>query len=519
MKVFWLKLFAILMAVALSFSVFLSWFFAGLESRNFNRQSQSYLSKQFSLLYRDIQLSLKKNSLSSFASLQKIISFYSSKPTKNSKLFSKSAPEISQISIINESGIVLAHSEPSYKKNALSRSSPFLSLIREYPKGWNQIDKTSSPSVITIAKPVVISSTRYFVTLHHPAKKTTDLFVSYFKWTLLFGSVFFMVLCLMIFLYLKSLADAKDFLLRVFGARSFLPKTKKGTALSFPKESERKKALSHLARTENTYLKSIRPSLVSFLQANQKPPEKMNFSELSFSDIVDKAIFQSRLMYPDLKIEREITADIKLPVFADKLFQVLWELIKNGFQALQERQEREIHLNNGKNAELNGSKALPSDKKIHLNNGKNAEQADIYSAKEETATKTENPAKKVSQQKSLKIRTFKKQNKWFCCEVEDEGPGMTRTMMEKASQLYFTTKKNSTGLGLPFIQSVLSRIGGIMKLQSSEKRGLKVSLFIPLDYITHIQFLKETGAENQRTGAENQKTGTERRNSDHKVRV
>ena len=137
-----------------------------------------------------------------------------------------------------------------------------------------------------------------------------------------------------------------------------------------------------------------------------------------------------------MHIYKELNSDISLPVFADKLFQSLWELIKNVAQVVPEGQTDE-----------------------------------------------------------MKIHTFKKDNIWFCCEVEDKGPGMDRATMEKATQLYFTTKKDSTGLGLPFVQSVLSRMGGIVKLQSSENRGLKVCLFIPIDYISHIQNLKTSSQE------------------------
>ena len=149
-------------------------------------------------------------------------------------------------------------------------------------------------------------------------------------------------------------------------------------------------------------------------------------------------MYQSNKLYPHLRIDEELTADISLPVFADKLFQSLWELIKNVAQALPEGQAGE-----------------------------------------------------------LKVRTLKKNNTWFCCIMEDKGPGMDRATMEKANQLYFTTKTNSTGLGLPFVQSVLSRMGGIMKLQSSENNGLQVCIFIPLDYIIHIQNLKTSAQEGE----------------------
>ena len=143
---------------------------------------------------------------------------------------------------------------------------------------------------------------------------------------------------------------------------------------------------------------------------------------LTFSDIVTQALYQSQKSYPSLKITTDLQADIELPFYAPAMFQALWELIKNAQQVSPPHE-------------------------------------------------------------AVNIRTYHKGHNWFCCEVEDKGPGMNRALMEKASRLYWTNKKDSTGLGLPLVQSALSRIGGILKLNSSAKGGLKVLLFIPKDYL------------------------------------
>ena len=180
-------------------------------------------------------------------------------------------------------------------------------------------------------------------------------------------------------------------------------------------------------------------------------------------------------MYPGLRIHTNLNANISLPVFSDKLFQSLWELIKNAVQALS--LGKAVSYSEPAEAGVGGPHQGPYT---------------VISNKKRDNTPPENPLNsEFTQANSLKIRTFKKNGKWFCCEVEDQGPGMDAETMKKARTLYFTTKKNFTGMGLTFVESVLSRMGGIMKLQPSESGGVNVCLFIPLDYIAYAQSLKE----------------------------
>jgi len=440
-KGFWLKLSGILLVGVLFLSFFLSWFFSVSQSDRLNRQHQLYLSEHFSFLYNHIQSYLKKTEKPSFSHLQKIISLYSERKRDRSFLKRK-APDSSQKSVfvINDSGLVMAHSEPKYKAKTLPLLSPTLFFVHQYPKGWSLIvEQSGDHPLITIARPVSFSSEKYFVVAHRTAQRPISLFWIYFKWVLLFGVLFFVFLFSVIFLYLRSFTQAAHFLFRLFGSQSGFSELKKVSSHanirfhSFAGISKIK-ALSSLAHTDNFYLKNIRSNLAALLQTSHRK-EKGGGASLpisSFSDIVNRVIYRSRRLYPDLRIHQELISDISLPVFSEQLFQSIWELVKNGAQAVPDGQSGD-----------------------------------------------------------LMIRAFKKDGKWFCCEVEDKGMGMDRTEMEKAGELYFTTKKHSTGLGLPFVQTVLSRMGGIMKLQSAKEGGLKVSLFIPLDYITHINSLAD----------------------------
>ncbi|MDE0119942.1 MAG: ATP-binding protein [Bdellovibrionales bacterium] len=525
---FWLKLSVILLISILSFFFCFSWFFSVYQSRHFNHQSQIYLTEQFLVIYRHIQTYLsatgfyssdlkqplfkKKGKKSTVSELQEIFSLYNepmgnprfygdlfknfensgfkglAAKRKEPKSYGKVIPDgyMSKtfkvgkgrsVFLIDDSGRILLHSESHYRNKKLPLSSYFLSLMKRYPKGWNRIvaENGKASSLITVARPININpkslifpnnhgtlplkemakqrelsnvvsipDKKYFLIASQPTQKTSLFFLSHFKKTALFSMMVFTILFLFIFFYLRSFMSAADFLFYLFGSggslvrwNTFLSKMVPSAVSLYSPFSkntmEQKKALSYLAHTNNPYLKRMRKALTTVLHVSKNKEQRSGISivEPTFLAIVNRVIDKSRNNYSHLKIHRELASDIDLPVFSDKLFQSLWELIKNSAQALPSGQEG-----------------------------------------------------------ALTIRTFKKHNRWFCCEVEDEGPGMDKQTMEKAGQLHFTTKKHSTGLGLPFVQSVLSRMGGIVKLQSSEGGGVKVCLFIPLDYIAHVKSFK-----------------------------
>ncbi|WP_201327349.1 sensor histidine kinase [Thermotomaculum hydrothermale] len=65
-------------------------------------------------------------------------------------------------------------------------------------------------------------------------------------------------------------------------------------------------------------------------------------------------------------------------------------------------------------------------------------------------------------------------------KVKDNGEGMTEDEAERAFDLYFTTKSKGSGLGLPYVQRIVSLHGGFVKLQSEKGRGATVEIFLPL---------------------------------------
>lgn len=65
-------------------------------------------------------------------------------------------------------------------------------------------------------------------------------------------------------------------------------------------------------------------------------------------------------------------------------------------------------------------------------------------------------------------------------EVADTGPGISSENLEKVGTPFFTTKSSGTGLGLAICQKIVAEHRGMMKIESSEGQGTKISVLLPL---------------------------------------
>jgi signal transduction histidine kinase len=68
-------------------------------------------------------------------------------------------------------------------------------------------------------------------------------------------------------------------------------------------------------------------------------------------------------------------------------------------------------------------------------------------------------------------------------EVADDGPGVAREVLERASDLFFTTKApgKGTGLGLSIVHSVVAAHGGSVHIDSAPGAGFRVRIELPAD--------------------------------------
>jgi two-component system, sensor histidine kinase RegB len=67
-------------------------------------------------------------------------------------------------------------------------------------------------------------------------------------------------------------------------------------------------------------------------------------------------------------------------------------------------------------------------------------------------------------------------------EIRDQGPGLTREVLERAGEPFFTTKGpgKGTGLGLFLANATIERFGGTVRLFNREDRGACTEVRIPL---------------------------------------
>jgi signal transduction histidine kinase len=72
-------------------------------------------------------------------------------------------------------------------------------------------------------------------------------------------------------------------------------------------------------------------------------------------------------------------------------------------------------------------------------------------------------------------------------EVEDDGPGIAKTKLDKIFQPYFTTKEKGTGLGLSIVKHNVELYGGTVRVESDLGKGTRFALEFPTRTITKPQ--------------------------------
>jgi signal transduction histidine kinase len=84
---------------------------------------------------------------------------------------------------------------------------------------------------------------------------------------------------------------------------------------------------------------------------------------------------------------------------------------------------------------------------------------------------------------AVHLARTRNESAWVDLAVEDEGPGIPRTMREKIFQPFFTTRPGGTGLGLAIVKRRVDEIGGSVRCESplhmnSAPSGLPGSRFV-----------------------------------------
>ncbi|MDX9972233.1 MAG: ATP-binding protein [FCB group bacterium] len=81
-----------------------------------------------------------------------------------------------------------------------------------------------------------------------------------------------------------------------------------------------------------------------------------------------------------------------------------------------------------------------------------------------------------------RVRLFSRVTDSTCeVEVRDDGPGMSKDVLERAFEPYFTTKSTGTGLGLAITRGIVEEHGGRIDLSCATDQGCQVLITMPLE--------------------------------------
>jgi signal transduction histidine kinase len=80
----------------------------------------------------------------------------------------------------------------------------------------------------------------------------------------------------------------------------------------------------------------------------------------------------------------------------------------------------------------------------------------------------------------LMIRTSR-DKKYIQIDITDTGTGIPKDIIDKIFQVYFSTKKTGTGLGLPTTKRIIEEHKGTVSVQSEEGKGTNFSIKLPID--------------------------------------
>ncbi len=79
----------------------------------------------------------------------------------------------------------------------------------------------------------------------------------------------------------------------------------------------------------------------------------------------------------------------------------------------------------------------------------------------------------------VEIKAEKSEN-FGLIKIKDNGKGMSEEEKERAFDLYFTTKSDGSGLGLPYVQRIVSIHGGFIKIETEKGKGSEFTIYLPL---------------------------------------
>lgn len=80
----------------------------------------------------------------------------------------------------------------------------------------------------------------------------------------------------------------------------------------------------------------------------------------------------------------------------------------------------------------------------------------------------------------IKFRFYKLKNSYYVLEVEDDGAGFSKEILERIGEPFVTTKKNGTGLGMYLTQLLAQSLGGNLEIANLQSKGCVVKIKWPI---------------------------------------
>jgi len=82
-------------------------------------------------------------------------------------------------------------------------------------------------------------------------------------------------------------------------------------------------------------------------------------------------------------------------------------------------------------------------------------------------------------EKIIELETYK-QNDCICISIKDSGPGIPMATQSKIFDPFYTTKANSSGIGLSICHRIISDHGGSLRFNPGTKKGAQFIIELPL---------------------------------------
>jgi two-component system sensor histidine kinase HydH len=77
--------------------------------------------------------------------------------------------------------------------------------------------------------------------------------------------------------------------------------------------------------------------------------------------------------------------------------------------------------------------------------------------------------------------TIENKDGWLWVCIEDQGDGVSPSVMEKIWDPFFTTKEKGTGLGLGIVRNIVEAHDGMIRIDNRREKGARVSVKFPLN--------------------------------------